>query len=246
MNILLSNDDGYQAEGLRVLDEVLTSRGHMVYVSAPDREQSGKSHGFTISGEVIATEYAPRHYHMAGTPADCVLYSHRCSLFPVEFDVVISGINHGYNQSTDIIYSGTCAAARQATLDGIKAIALSAEGRDTALFKASAEFVADNLSFFSQMIQPGSFMNINVPLAFSGTWEAASIGDVSYQGRIVIRERRGKELVLEMESSSPEYRSSHSSSLKADHAICLSGKASISIIEALPSLSVEGMRELVK
>ena len=114
MNILLSNDDGYKADGIRILEEVLASYGHEIYVSAPDSEQSGKSHAMTISGKVTVTEFAPHHFHVSGTPADCIVYSHRCSLFPVAFDVVISGINHGYNLSTDIVFSGTCAAARQA------------------------------------------------------------------------------------------------------------------------------------
>ncbi len=118
MNILLSNDDGYKALGIRVLEDVLSEAGHDVYVSAPDSEQSGKSHAMTIRGRIVVTEYAPKHFHVSGTPADCIVYSHRCSLFPIPFDVVISGINHGYNLSTDIIYSGTCAAARQAAFYG--------------------------------------------------------------------------------------------------------------------------------
>ena len=116
MNILLSNDDGYQADGIRILEEVLVSHGHTVYISAPEGEQSGKSHSMTIRGEIAVTKYGERHFHISGTPADCIVYSHRSALFPVNFDAVISGINHGYNLSTDVIYSGTCAAARQATM----------------------------------------------------------------------------------------------------------------------------------
>ena len=245
MNILLSNDDGYKAEGIKILEDVLASAGHVVYVSAPDREQSGKSHGFTISGEVIATEYAPRHFHISGTPADCIMYSHHCALFPVSFDVVISGINHGYNQSTDIVYSGTCAAARQAALYEMKAIAVSASVRDRKLFEKTASFVADNLDSFLPMIAKGSFMNINVPLAFNGGWEAASIGEIIYNDKIAVKRRNGDQMILEMEGAAPEYRPS-GSLLRADYEVCLSGKASVSIVEALPALSEEGMRNLLR
>ena len=88
MNILLSNDDGFEAVGINTLDAVLSER-HTVTVAAPVSEQSGKSHSMTIKGTVSITEYGPRHFHISGTPADCIIYSHRCSLFPVQPDIVI-------------------------------------------------------------------------------------------------------------------------------------------------------------
>ena len=74
MNILLSNDDGYMAMGLKALDAILSEAGHKISVAAPDSEQSGKSHSFTITGRMRAVEYAPGHYHFSGTPVDCIIY----------------------------------------------------------------------------------------------------------------------------------------------------------------------------
>ena len=237
MNILLSNDDGYTAEGIRILEEVLLEHGHEVYVSAPDSQQSGKSHSMTISGRVTVTEYAPRHFHVSGTPADCIIYSHRCSLFPVAFDAVISGINRGYNLSTDIIYSGTCAAARQAAFYGMKAIALSASAKaDEALYRAAASFAADHLDSLLASIPGGTFMNINVPRSFDGSYELGGVGGITYNDSVVVRESDGPVRILEIESADLEFHPS-ASEYRADHEICRSGKAAISIIETLPALS---------
>ncbi len=237
MNILLSNDDGYTAEGIRTLERVLSSYGHNIYVSAPDSEQSGKSHAMTIKGRVTVTEYSPHHFHVSGTPADCIIYSHRCSLFPVSFDVVISGINHGYNLSTDIIYSGTCAAARQAAFYGMKAIAISVEERDNLrLFEAAASFLCSNLDYFLSLIPVGTFMNINLPSSFDGRYEAAGLGEIVYNDSVVVREMNGDRRILEIEHADLEYYPS-GTSYRADHEICHSGLASVSIIDPVPALS---------
>ena len=237
MNILLSNDDGYRAQGIRILDEVLSERGHRVYVAAPDREQSGRSHSMTLSGHITVTEYAPRHYHVSGTPADCIVYSHRSALFPEEFDAVISGINHGYNLSTDIVYSGTCAVARQAALYGIRAIALSAEKCDDEdLFRRTAAFAADNLERFISLIPADAFMNINVPASFSGEWEPGGLGEIVYNDTVAIRERDGERIILEIDSASLEYHRSKTA-FRADHEICRSGRVSVSIVDTIPSIS---------
>lgn len=237
MNILLSNDDGYEAEGLKILESVLAERGHCVYVSAPDSEQSGKSHAMTIRGKVTVTEYGPRHFHVSGTPADCIVYSHRCALFPVTFDAVISGINHGYNLSTDIVYSGTCAAARQAAFYGMKAIAISAEERsNSGLFLKAATFLAEHLDAFLRNIPQGTFLNINVPSSFAGGYELGGIGEISYNDSVAVREVIGDKRILEIDSAELFYHPS-SSQYRADHEICRSGLASLSVIEILPSIS---------
>ena len=233
MNILLSNDDGFEAVGINTLDAVLSER-HTVTVAAPDSEQSGKSHSMTIKGTVRITEYGPRHFHISGTPADCIIYSHRCSLFPVQPDIVIAGINHGYNLSADIVYSGTCAAARQAAFYGLKAIALSAEdgcGHDT--FEKAARFVLDNLEELSAAIEPMTFMNINVPISFAGEWEKGGIGFVQYLDDISIVDQKGN--VREAAINGCEFhRFPAEGRYRADYEICASGRASITLVDVLP------------
>ena len=233
MNILLSNDDVFEAVGINTLDAVLSER-HTVTVAAPDSEQSGKSHSMTIKGTVRITEYGPRHFHISGTPADCIIYSHRCSLFPVQPDIVIAGINHGYNLSADIVYSGTCAAARQAAFYGLKAIALSAEdgcGHDT--FEKAARFVLDNLEELSAAIEPMTFMNINVPISFAGEWEKGGIGFVQYLDDISIVDQKGN--VREAAINGCEFhRFPAEGRYRADYEICASGRASITLVDVLP------------
>ncbi len=242
MNILLSNDDGYRAKGIRILGEVLSSRGHRVSVCAPESEQSGKSHGMTIAGRVVLEEYSPGCFHLAGTPADCIVYSHRCALFPQAFDAVISGINHGYNLSTDIIYSGTCAAARQAALYGMRSIALSAASGDECLIRKAAGSFADHLGSFLAAIPAGTFMNINFPESFHGGYMKAGIGAISYSDNVAVREEDGTRRVLEIEYADLGYEPSRSH-YRADFEVCREGMASVSIIDIHPSLS-EAMESL--
>ena len=126
MIILLTNDDGYQAEGISVLETVLAEAGHEVWVCAPSDQRSAQSHAMTLKGKIRFIRFDARHYHCSGTPADCILYGLNGGALPVAPDVVVSGINHGYNASTDILYSGTVGAASEAALRGIPAIAISA------------------------------------------------------------------------------------------------------------------------
>ncbi len=244
MRILLSNDDGYKAEGLCVLDRVLAQAGHSIAAAAPETEQSGKSHGFSITGRIRASEYAPEHYFFSGTPADCIIYSHRCSLFAEMPDAVISGINHGYNLSCDVIYSGTCAAARQAAMYGMKAIAVSAEHGGADLLGKAAEFVRDNLQYFLSVIPRHSFMNINIPSSFSGGWEPSGIGFTAYLDNIVVEKDWGREKILRMDGCDT-IREASGSRYPADSEVCRRGLASVSIISCLPSIDEDGMERLI-
>lgn len=244
MNILLSNDDGYKAAGIAILEKALADKGHTIFVAAPDSEQSGKSHSMTISGEIAVTAYGERHYHVTGTPADCLVYSHRSALFPVHFDAVISGINHGYNLSTDVIYSGTCAAARQAAMYGIKAIAVSCEDYDETAMRKLACFLSEKLDYFLSVIPEGTFMNINAPLSFDGSsYEKAGLGFIVYDDNVEIMEDMGAKKILKITGCTLMHHPS-SSPYRADHEICREGKASVSIINVLPSLSDTAMELL--
>ena len=87
----------------------------------------------TLRGKVKFVRFGEQHYHCSGSPADCILYGLAGGPVPVRPDLVVSGINHGYNASTDIIYSGTVGAASEAALRGLPSIAISARSdRNTA------------------------------------------------------------------------------------------------------------------
>ncbi len=166
MKILLTNDDGITSSGIRIIEEVLC-RKHEVTVVAPDSERSGYSNSLTLGRKLIIKKIDKTHYKCSGTPADCV---HRTLLGAVHFvpDMVVSGINIGPNLGTDLIYSGTAAAARQAALMGVPSVAVSvASFREPFNFEFAAEFVLDNLEYFREVWDRNCFFNINVPQSVS-------------------------------------------------------------------------------
>ena len=171
MNILISNDDGIGANGIRVLTEEL-SKHHNVYVVAPDRERSAASHSLTLHTplrveEVEASYGAKKMWTTTGTPGDCVKIAINAILKDAEKpDIVISGINHGPNLGHDVIYSGTVSCAVEASMLGLPAIAvslaaLSAEYED---FKFGGKFINNLLVRLENFkFPPKTLLNINIP-----------------------------------------------------------------------------------
>jgi 5'-nucleotidase len=194
MTILLTNDDGYQSEGIAVLESYLLRAGHEVWVCAPSHERSASSHSMTLRENIVVTEYSPLHFHCSGTPADCILYSGKGRLFPHVPDLVVSGINHGYNISTDILYSGTVGAASEAALLGIKAIAISCT-RDVSgefPFVNAARFLVEHLSAFLPLCNPQTVLNINMPPEWNGNWKACRLSHLEYQDAVERQEQDEK------------------------------------------------------
>lgn len=128
MKILVTNDDGYMALGIKTLTEVASRLGS-VSVVAPDREQSAKSHSLTLHFPLRVREASPGVQVVDGTPTDCVMLAIG-TLLEEKPDFVLSGVNHGGNLGDDVLYSGTVAAAMEATLLGVPAVAISYAGRD--------------------------------------------------------------------------------------------------------------------
>ncbi len=163
MRILVTNDDGYEAQGIRVLAEVL-GRDHEVWMIAPDRNRSAVSHGMTFPTQESPIRLKPageRSFACTGLPVDCILHGLRVMMDPPP-DVVVSGINEGVNLGTDLLFSGTAAAARQASLFGIPAIAVSIASPSGAWnYKPLAAFVRDNLNRLLSLCEPALFLNIN-------------------------------------------------------------------------------------
>jgi 5'-nucleotidase len=164
MNILLTNDDGIECEGLLKLAEALRGRGeNTVYVLAPEGNRSGVSHSISLRGPIRIKDYAEDTWTCSGTPADCVMVALLGGL-PVIPDLVVSGINAGPNLGTDIIYSGTAAAARQAALHRIPAIALSLAHFGGAFFwDPAVAFVLEGLPDMITLWAEDTFLNVNIP-----------------------------------------------------------------------------------
>jgi 5'-nucleotidase len=128
--ILISNDDGIDSPGIRVLEKIAGALSDDVWVVAPELEQSGASHSLTTRRPLRLTERGKRRFAVDGTPTDCVLLAIKRLLRDEPPDLVLSGINGGSNVGEDLTYSGTVAAAMEATLLGIPAIALSQDYED--------------------------------------------------------------------------------------------------------------------
>src|SRR5499425_1083043 len=135
--VLLTNDEGYQAEGLRAVAEALADFA-TVSIVAPSREQSGTAQSLTLRQPIVCNQIAEREWAIDGTPADCVIVAlHR--LLPEKPDLLISGINHGANLGENVYYSGTVGAAREAALHHIPALAVSLCSKSpTVNFQAAA------------------------------------------------------------------------------------------------------------
>ncbi len=121
--ILITNDDGINSEGLRVLTESLGVMGN-IYVVAPDRERSGVSHALTLHRPLKVIELGKNIYAVNGTPTDCVVLGVK-KILPKMPDLIVSGINSGPNLGDDITYSGTVSAAIEGTILGISSFAIS-------------------------------------------------------------------------------------------------------------------------
>lgn len=162
MRILLTNDDGITSAGIAILKKYL-ERDHEVWIVAPDGERSGMSHYLTLKDPVRARKVDERSYMTTGSPADCVIVA-LLGILPERPDIVLSGINVGPNLGTDLIYSGTAAAARQAAFMGCPAAALSLDGfAEPLYFDPLAGFVGDNIELLRDLWDPHHFINVNAP-----------------------------------------------------------------------------------
>lgn len=188
MNILVTNDDGIHAPGIIALAGALQELGRVTVV-APDRERSAAGHSLTLHSPLRVFELREGWYAVDGTPTDCVNMGIH-SLLPERPDLVVSGINHGANLGDDITYSGTVAAAMEANLMGIPAIAVSLTSFERQGHFDSAARVA--LSVARQVAARGlpadTFLNINVPnrpLEQLGPITVTRQGTRSFIGKVV-------------------------------------------------------------
>jgi len=171
MNILISNDDGYHAQGIQTLAQTLREAGHSVTVIAPDRNRSAASSCLTLMDPIRVHQIDEWNYTViAGTPADCVHLALN-GFFERSFDLVVSGINHGANLGDDVVYSGTVAAALEGRHLPFPCLAVSLVGRKSEShlfgnnhFETAAKVVLDLLPKVVKGILPArQILNINVP-----------------------------------------------------------------------------------
>lgn len=125
MRILITNDDGVHAPGLKILEKIAKNLSDDIVVVAPETDQSGVAHSLSLSDPLRLRKIDDRHYAVKGTPTDCVIMGVRKLMVDAPPDLILSGVNKGQNVAEDVTYSGTIAGAMEATLLGFPAIALS-------------------------------------------------------------------------------------------------------------------------
>lgn len=161
MKLMLSNDDGVHAPGLRTLAQTLEQQGHQIHVVAPDRDRSGASNSLTLDRPLHPTHLDNGFISINGTPTDCVHLGVN-AFFDGECERVISGINAGANLGDDVLYSGTVAAAMEGRFLGKTPIAVSLVGKQH--FATAARVIIELLPHLEQLVLPvNSVININVP-----------------------------------------------------------------------------------
>lgn len=163
--VLIVNDDGIHADGIKLLETLVRRFTEDVWVVAPDEEKSGASHSISMHVPVRARKVDERHFAVKGTPTDCALLAIH-ELMPNKPTILLSGINRGANLAEDVTYSGTAAAAMEGALLGVPSVALSQ------VFTPRARVPWETAEHFAPQIletllatewQPGSFVNINFP-----------------------------------------------------------------------------------
>jgi 5'-nucleotidase len=188
--ILVTNDDGVMAPGIRAAADALRSIGEVI-VCAPDRERSAASHALTLDRPLRVDEVEPGVYAVDGTPADCSYLAllHLCPRKPA---LCVSGINNGYNLGSDVFYSGTVAGAVEAALRDVPAVAISLQRRSPQDFTHAAAFVqalaAEAIGRGSGAIPPASLLSVNLPHGVVTGYRVTFLGRRVYRDQVDVRQ----------------------------------------------------------
>ena len=251
MKILLTNDDGFDAPGINVLRERLLDDNHTVCVMAPASNQSGTSQSIHLGAGMEVREIDENFFTCAGSPADCVMTAIHGKLFDKP-DILLSGINRGPNLGLDILYSGTCGAARQAVLMGIPSAALSVMwpgdeffgSEDENEYYAMADFAAKNLEVLKSLavtakggLMPKErcvFTNVN-GMAQSRRYKGAKFAGVSFreyiEDKVVLKDLGGGRFDRNFSGGKVQSRGR----CYCDYEACVEGYAAVSRLYAEPS-----------
>ena len=186
MRILVTNDDGIHAPGIKIAESICRELTDDVFVVAPEYEQSGVSHSLSLNDPLRVRKISDRHYAVKGTPTDCIIMAIRNLMEDHLPDLVVSGVNSGQNLAEDVTYSGTIAGAMEGTILGIPSIALSQvydffAGRETILWQCVEKHGA---SIVKKLIDAGIPKNILINVNFPNCLPENVAGvAVTMQGR---------------------------------------------------------------
>lgn len=169
MRILLTNDDGYHAPGLKVLEDIAAAFSDDVWVVAPADEQSGAGHSLTLTRPIRMHRHGEKRFAVAGTPTDAVMMALARIMAETPPDLILSGVNRGANLAEDVTYSGTVSAAMEGALAGVRSIALSQvykrdTPRDADRFGAASAWGERVLRpLIDAPLDAGTLVNVNFP-----------------------------------------------------------------------------------
>jgi 5'-nucleotidase len=188
--ILVTNDDGVMAPGIRAAVAALRALGDVV-VAAPDRERSATSHSISLDRPLRVDEIEAGIHSIDGTPVDCV-YLALLHLVARKPALCVSGINHGYNLGSDVFYSGTVAGAVEAALRGVPAIAMSLERQSPQDFAPAAAFLqalaAEAIARGPGAIPESSLLSVNVPAGAPRGYQVTFLGRRVYRDQVEVRQ----------------------------------------------------------
>ena len=242
--ILLVNDDGYKAMGINILDKVLSEAGHEVWVLAPESQRSACSHAISLSKRIAVIKNSERHYYCEGFPADCVLFADKGVIPQMgKPEIVISGINHGYNVSTDLVYSATAGGAAEGALRGYPSFAVSCSetGLNENVFYDAARFMLKHLEEFYSVCEENCFININVPENSGLKWQVADVGNMEYYDNLVKHEQDDTYYIKG--TASPRMVDDVVNGTDF-HIVHSENKIAVSMIRVLPAVHEAGQRAL--
>src|SRR5687767_11768813 len=169
MRFLLTNDDGVNARGLKLLESIARRLSDDIWIVAPAEEQSGAGHSLTLTKPVRLRRHDERRFSVTGTPTDAVMLALAHVMKDNPPDVILSGVNRGANLAEDVTYSGTVSAAMEGALAGVRSIALSQaysrEGLGDQVPFAAAEAWAGRVlkAVMDAPFAPGTLVNVNFP-----------------------------------------------------------------------------------
>jgi 5'-nucleotidase len=196
MKLLISNDDGVYALGIRTLADTLATCGHEVTVVCPDRERSATGHGLTLHQPIRAEEVhevfhpSVKAWACSGTPSDCVKLA-LWALLDSPPDFVLSGINQGANLGTDVLYSGTVSAAMEGVIEEIPSIAFSLTSYKSPHFQPAADFAQKLIGQLSQHPLPQvMLLNVNVPAVTAEKISGVALTQLGIRRYVDVFEKR--------------------------------------------------------
>ncbi len=199
-NILITNDDGFNAIGIKVLVEIAENLADNIYIVSPKKNQSAQSKSITIRKNIIFEKISNHYWIVDGTPTDCMIFALNYIFKSKKPDLILSGINAGSNIGDEVSYSGTVAAAWEGAIRGINSIALSQYGGDTDVcsYKNSKNNALDVIKYLLNLTKGHpKFYNVNFPFIFSKKTKSTD-----YLFTELAFQKKADEIILSKDSSS--------------------------------------------